>query len=525
MFTRVLPALTAGLLLFAAPAGAASLVPIGGFQSATDGVTLGPDGNLWVSETAGNVVRLSPSGQVLNRYSGVGTGQLSPGPGGRVWLADTAGDRFVWFDATAAAPTAHPIPTGYPCGPVAIVDGPDGRMYFSVPSDAALCGLSQLGSMAADGTGITLVPARGTVYDLVASGGKLYAPDADGDVVRRIAAGAALTVESTVSVPSGAGASVITAGGTTVTVALSNAGLLGRFPEAQNGGAATVLTPPAGTFSNPAGIATGSDGRTYVTGRDSANLARVDQGGAFSFTALGGEPATIVKGPDDDLYLADRANARVLRYVSNPPRVANTVGVPDGGMVTTTVDPRGNDTTVIVDYGTTAALGQSTAPITVPAGVGGVPLTITLPADFVGVGFARVRATNAEGTTATGNASVSRMRPPAPPTVPKLAAKVTFKWKFSGTRTRLTRVEVSKLAGGETVKLTCSGKGCPVKTKTYKNVKQGTRKLTTLFKAKHKLAKGAKVTVTVTKAGSTGTKTVLTVRGRKQKPKLVTSST
>src|SRR5687767_7580205 len=119
MLTRVLPALTAGLLLFAAPAGAATIIPIGGFESGTDGIALGPDGNLWVSETAGNVVRLSPSGQVLNRYPGTGTGQLSAGPGGRVWLADTARDRFVWFDATAPAPSAHEVQTGFLCGPVA----------------------------------------------------------------------------------------------------------------------------------------------------------------------------------------------------------------------------------------------------------------------------------------------------------------------------------------------------------------------------------------------------------------------
>ena len=524
MLKRVLPALTAGSLLLAAPAGAASIAPIGGFQSATDGVTLGPDGNLWVSETAGNVVRLSPSGQVLNRYPGAGTGQLSPGPGGRVWLADTANDRLVWFDATAAAPSAHAVPTGYPCGPVAVVEGQDGRMYFSVPSDANLCGDSRLGSMAADGTGITLVPGRGTVYDLVAAGGKLYAPDAAGDAVRRLTLGAGLAVETSVSVPSGSGPTVITADGTDVTVALTNLGRLARFPSTQNGGDATVLAPSPGSLVTPVGIAAGPDGRTYVTGRDNATLARVGQDGAFTFTAVGGEPTTIANGPDQDLYITDRANARVLRYVSNPPRVANTIGIPDGGMVMTSVDPRGNETTVVVDYGTTEALGRSTAPITVPAGVGGVPLTITLPADFVGVGFARVRATNAEGTTSTGTTSVSRMAPPPPPKVSKLAAKVTFKWAFSGARTRLTKIEVSKLVGGETIKLTCSGKGCPLKAKTYKNVKPGTRKLTTLFKRKHKLAKGAKVTVTVTKAGSTGTKTVLTVRGRKQKPKLATGT-
>ncbi|RKQ92802.1 hypothetical protein C8N24_2657 [Solirubrobacter pauli] len=520
MRSPLLATLTVAIGLVPATAGAATLQPIAGFQSGTDGIALGPDGNLWVSETAGSVVRLTPSGQVLNRYAGVGTGKLSAGPGGRVWLADTAGDRFVWFDATAATPSAHTVPTGFVCGPVAIADGGDGRMYFSLPDIS--CGDSRVGSMSADGTGIDTRTLRGTVYDLVASGGKLYAPDADGDVVRRMALGSALTVESQVAVPAGGGATAVASDGTNLSVAVTNLGQVARYPLTLDGGAAPVLTPAGGTLTTPIGIVTGPGGQTYVTGRESGNLARIGGDGAFSFLAPGGQPAEIVNGLDEDLYVTDRANARVLRYVSTAPRVTNTVGVMDGGMLNTTVDPRGNDTTVVVDYGSTAALGRSTPPITVPAGVGGVPLTVTLPADFVGDGFARVRATNAEGTTTTGNASVSRM-PPLPPKA-KLAAKITFKWAFSGTRTRLTRVEVSKLAGGETIRLTCSGKGCPVKSKTYKDVKQGTRKLTTLFKAKHKLAKGAKVTVTVTKPGATGTKTVLTVRGRKQKPKLATGT-
>ena len=62
----------------------------------------------------------------------------------------------------------------------------------------------------------------------------------------------------------------------------------------------------------------------------------------------------------------------------------------------------------------------------------------------------------------------------------------------------LTRIRVTDLIGGETIKITCSGKGkgCPLKSKTYKNVKKGTRTLTALFGKKRKLKTGAKIVVT-----------------------------
>ena len=39
--------------------------------------------------------------------------------------------------------------------------------------------------------------------------------------------------------------------------------------------------------------------------------------------------------------------------------------------------------------------------------------------------------------------------------------------------TALRKVDITGLTGGETAKVTCSGKGCPFKSKTYKNLKKG----------------------------------------------------
>ena len=80
-----------------------------------------------------------------------------------------------------------------------------------------------------------------------------------------------------------------------------------------------------------------------------------------------------------------------------------------------------------------------------------------------------------------------------------LTARASFSWAFVGSRTALRKVEISGLTGGETAKVTCTGKGCPFKSKTYKNLKKGKKSLSSRFGLKRKLSKGAKVQVQVTK--------------------------
>ena len=83
---------------------------------------------------------------------------------------------------------------------------------------------------------------------------------------------------------------------------------------------------------------------------------------------------------------------------------------------------------------------------------------------------------------------------------PVLGARANFSWGFSGSRTAFTKVTVSGLKGGETIKITCKSKskGCPFSSKTYKKVKKGTKSLTSLLGRKRLLKTGAKIEVRVT---------------------------
>jgi streptogramin lyase len=553
---RILAATLAAAVSMVAPAHAAVIQDFSGFQSATNGIVLGPDGNFWVAEQFNNpaVTRMTPTGQVLKSYP-VGaevTSLAADAATGRVWASVTGASKLIWFDATSASPTAHDKLTGSSCDPVAIESGNDGNMYFSLPD----CG--QLGRVAANGSGsAALFNGFGSVFDLAVANGVIWAPDFDSDVVqRRTLPG--MTNATSVTVPHNPDGIAVGAGFVWVTE--FGGGRVARFPPTPTSGAAQELVPTNGSLGSPFGIVAAPDGNVYVTGKDTHNLARISADGTYKFYDVGeGEPWQIVAGLDGDLYFTDQARTRVRRFLSAPPRAVTgaAAGVnPTTGAVTATVDSRGAATTVVFDYGLTTAYG-GTVTTSVPAALGAASVQLLVGGLAPGTMYhVRVRAGNEEGgavgadttfTTLPGDGDGDGVAPPLdcndhdrtirPGAVdkpgdkidqncdgkdapfPKLAAEAHFSWGFIGSRTVLTRVSVTKLKGGERIRVTCKGKGCPLKSKTYKKVKKGSKSLTKLFK-KRKLRTGTKVTVRITKAGSVGSSAVLTVGKRKQDPKI-----
>lgn len=538
----VVAGLTATLAL-AAPAGAFVLQPVA-MQSPTSGIALGPDGNLWIAEPDnGTVARMTPAGAVLSHLPvGGRPTALASGPGGRMWVTVTNAQKLVWIDATSPTPTTHDVSTGAPatCGPVAIVDGGDGRMFFSLPVTGACAGIDMLGSVRADTVSgpIAPVPALGAqVFDLAVSSGKLFAPDFAGDRVVRLSMGVNPLPEASITAPAGSGPQGVTADGAgTIWFTERTTGRVGRFPAtAANASAAEELPPTGGTLSNPFGIVAAADGGMYVAGTTSQNLARIAPDGTFRFFPAGGsQPSDIVNGVDGDLWFTDQANARVVRFVNGAPRAvtdAATASSATTADLLATVNPRGNATSVVFDYGTTTEYGASTGEVGLAAGADPVQIGGTLaglaPATTYHV---RARATSPEGTTTGADlafttapaAAVPGAVPnPGPgtgtnpgtnPAIPKLAVTTSFGFTRTATSLTLRRIDLAKLAGGETATIRCTGARCAFKVKTYRNLKQGRRTFAKTLLKGRRLPVGTTVSVRVTKAGSTGTFTVLKVR-------------
>jgi streptogramin lyase len=484
------------------------ITPAGGLASATSGIAVGPDGNLWVAEQyAGSVAKVSPTGAVLKHIPVVGSPlDVAAGPGNTVWVTVQGPDKVVKIDTVAGA-VQQDIPTSpaSACAPAAIVDGGDGRMYVSLPCG----GSSKITSIAAS-TGVldSGQTGRGEVFDLAVSGGKLFAPDYGGDVVRRMALGTALTVESTVATDVGAAPEGIAVVGSMAYVSYNGSGRIGRFPVAQNGGTAPAL-PGSPPLTAPFGVAPNQFGGVLVANKDSGNLAQVDaEGHVTLLTTLpqGAEPFSAVTTASGDIWVTDQVAARIFRVVDGPPsggigKAAATSGAT--AAVDLSVDPRGNITEVQVEYGTTTGYGKS-ATLSVPSGTEPVATAVELKKLKQGKTYhLRLVATNARGTY-VGPDVVLKM--------PKFAkGKPAFKSKVSKAGTELTSVKITKLAAGEKVTLSCSGKGCPLKKKAYKIKKKGTLDLTALFRGKV-LKPGAKVVVKLSAKKVAASTTTLTVQ-------------
>ena len=512
------------LVLLALPASARAFVvqDFAGFISGTNGIALGADGNYWiVEENTNSVARMTPAGDVIGRVQVAGTPtSAAPGPDATVWVTVTGANQLAKINTRTGGVTPVPLPVG--CGPVAIVDGGNGRMYFTQP---CFDNVSQsfIGSVPAVGNDPRRTPISGQVVDLAVHGGKLFAPELNNDVVRRFTLAAAPAVEGTISA-FGAPDGVTVDGAGSVWVTLNGTGGVARFPSGQVGGNAELIAPVGGRLSEPFGIVAAGDGNVYVAGKASRNIARISPDGKWKFFPVGGDPFDIAKGLDGDVYFTDRTSTRVRRLISSAPRVAGGAGAATAttsANVSATVDARGNPTTVTFEYGPTPAYGSA---VTVAAnGVGPFPVGATLTGLAPGTTYhVRVRAINEEGEAVPGPDTT--FATPAPPVAtPVLKARANFSWGFIGSRTVLTRIRVTDLSGGETIKITCSGKrkGCPLKSKTYKNVKKGTRTLTTLFGNKRKLKTGAKIVVTISKPGAIGSTATVTIGKRKKDPKIV----
>ncbi len=239
-------------------------------------------------------------------------------------------------------------------------------------------------------------------------------------------------------------------------------------------------------------------------------------------------------GPDGTVLFTDLNDARLMRFTSRPPRAA-TGGVAENNgsseKADLVVNPGGNLAVVTVQYGTTTAYG-STA-LAVPIGFPGVPAAsgiadVALRADLTGLSLGttyhyRAVAVTAEGTAYGEDRTFTAPTEGVPPIGGGSAStrpSITLTRSARKGVLKVTKIRVTRLTGGETIKVTCTGKGCPRKKKDRTVTKTAKQAGALTVSAKKitsaKLGKGAKVTVTVTKAGTTGVVTTATVTKKRK---------
>jgi uncharacterized repeat protein (TIGR01451 family) len=122
-------------------------------------ITLGPDGNLWFTESAGRIGVINPTTHAVAEFQIPTAGSdptfITTGPDGNLWFSEAQKSQIGRINPTTHTITEFPIPTAN-SRPEGIASGPDGNLWFT----------EQLGNKIGQ-----LVPARSsTAPDLALSG-------------------------------------------------------------------------------------------------------------------------------------------------------------------------------------------------------------------------------------------------------------------------------------------------------------------------------------------------------------------
>jgi streptogramin lyase len=300
---------------------------------ATQGITAGPDGNVWFTEPVTGVVgRITPAGQVTEFPTPVrNPGGITAGPDGNLWFTGGSllNDPSIGRITPAGQVTKFDLPDrlGVPTG---IAAGPDGNLWFtekiyfsgekvgritpagqlteftiSGPSGVA----SSIGSITAGPDGNLWFVHDGTLATITPTGVlRDHVVDNVGDV--------ALTTG-----PDGnlwaAGAVVDPQTGQTVSGFIDRISLTGNVTQFDLGSSDNI----------PASIQAGPDGNLWFTQPSIDQIGRITPGGqitTFPVPTAFSEPTAIAPGPNGNLWFTEATSRQIGEYflAGTPPQVA-----------------------------------------------------------------------------------------------------------------------------------------------------------------------------------------------------------
>src|SRR5579885_1682123 len=168
------------------PTGKNTEFPVPTPDGSPSGITVGPDGNLWFTEYDGNRIgRITPTGKITEfplSTSGNSPYEITAGPDGNLWFTESSGNQIGRI-TPAGKITEFPLPEG--SNPRGITAGPDGNLWFT-ESD-------KIGRITSDGQIIMFsVPTPGRFPWEITAGpdGSLWFTEIFADKIGRITSGA-----------------------------------------------------------------------------------------------------------------------------------------------------------------------------------------------------------------------------------------------------------------------------------------------------------------------------------------------
>ena len=277
-----------------------------------DGITAGPDGNLWlVQRSLSNVVRMTTEGVATSFPGDLDTLSLDPnsiaaGPDGNLWFTTQEG--MLGAPAQAVRITTDGVVTGAftvssaSTDPLLIAAGPDGNMW------AALFFGDQLARVTVQGVVTTFPLSPGAGASGVAGGvdGNIWFTERLANKIGRITPAGAVTEFALPTAASGPD-QIVTGPDGNLWFTESSRPVLGRIS------LTGVITEFAVT-GFPLGVASGPDGNIWVTERESTVARITPAGAATEFTVTpNSRPEHITVGPDGNIWFTELKSGKVGR--------------------------------------------------------------------------------------------------------------------------------------------------------------------------------------------------------------------
>jgi streptogramin lyase len=277
----------------------------------TDGITTGPDGNLWFTELSDdNIDKMTPAG-VVTKYPQIASESEAPqgivtGPDGNLWIANNNGT--IGKMTTRGSYTEYHVPYKGSSA-VNIAVGPDGNLWFTDFGTGAIGKITTSGIV--------------TEYPVPVPSGS-YHPYGPGLALFGIAAGPDGNLWFTEAYADGVGK--ITPKGVITTYSLIN-------------------VPGTQGNAEPIGITAGPDGNMWFVDTEDSALDKITPNGAVTQYLIGisGNLQSIVIGPDGNFWATDAYNGRITRIKPNgvfngydtPTQSSEPIGItrgPDGNL-------------------------------------------------------------------------------------------------------------------------------------------------------------------------------------------------
>jgi virginiamycin B lyase len=280
------------------------------------GIVVGPDGNLWVTEVIKHqIFRVTPNGEMSSfRVPGdqVGVIQgITSGPDGNLWFTSreenairrisTKGE----FNGTFAIPSQATTPTKFNTGswPRGITVGPDGQIWFAEMAANKIGRVTLTGEFSE----FAIPTENAEAYGVVTGPDQnLWFTESGAGKIGRLDVKTGKIIEFPLGNPKSRPRDITVGPDGHLWFSMNGSDHIGRISTA---GEIKEFPLPAET--RPIGIAAGADGNVWFTAFKSHKIGRITPAGEVSFFDLkteNAQPFGMTRGPNGVVWFTSQAN-------------------------------------------------------------------------------------------------------------------------------------------------------------------------------------------------------------------------